>query len=252
MHAAALAAAGIGLTYEALDVDPDALGRVMESLRAEAAAGNVTVPHKESVFELCERTSDVARRTRAVNTFWCDGAALVGDNTDVAGFDAAARALCDGSPPRRVALIGAGGSASAVAAAVTAWPGSSLMIWSRTAARAAALSLRFAPARAEEDLPHALAGADLVVHATPVGLHEDRVLFDPALLPEGTAVLDLVYRRGPIEPPLVRAARAAGLRAADGRAMLVEQGALAFQRWLGIEPDRAAMWAALTRPPGGM
>ena len=66
---------------------------------------------------------------------------------------------------------------------------------------------------------------------------------DPAFLPPGADILDLTYRRG--ETPWVHACRARGLRAADGLAMLVEQGALAFERWFGAIPDREAMWKAV-------
>jgi hypothetical protein len=108
---AALRAAGIPLAYEALDVHPDALGNVLIQLRSENAAGNVTVPHKAAVAAACDRQTGTAIRTGAVNTFWCDGTRLVGDNTDVAGFRAPPSALgqepwtplgllCRRAPPR--------------------------------------------------------------------------------------------------------------------------------------------------------
>jgi shikimate dehydrogenase len=83
----------------------------------------------------------------------------------------------------------------------------------------------------------------MVVNATPIGLSGDDVPMDPASLRAGTLVFDLVYRRG--MTPWVLRARARGLPAADGMAMLVEQGALSFTRWFGVEPDREAMYAAV-------
>jgi shikimate dehydrogenase len=88
----------------------------------------------------------------------------------------------------------------------------------------------------------------LVVNATPIGLAgagDAEMPVDVNRLPRGADVLDLVYRPG--ETAWVRAARARGHRAADGLAMLVEQGALAFERWFGMAPDRPAMWAAVTK-----
>lgn len=85
-------------------------------------------------------------------------------------------------------------------------------------------------------------GASLVVNATPVGLDGSGFPVDPVLVAPGADVLDLVYRRG--ETAWIHACRARGLRAADGLAMLVEQGALAFERWFGAIPDREAMWKA--------
>jgi shikimate dehydrogenase len=81
------------------------------------------------------------------------------------------------------------------------------------------------------------------VNATPVGMRDDEHPVPIAALPPGAAVFDLVYRAH--ETAWVRAAREAGHRAADGEGMLVEQGALAFERWFGVPPDRNAMWKAM-------
>jgi hypothetical protein len=107
---AALAAAGISARYEAIDVSAAELPGVIRRLVQERAGGNVTIPHKEAVAALCTRRTAIAERVGAVNTFWCEAdGALVGDNTDVGGFDVAARALLDGdSAGRAVALLGAG------------------------------------------------------------------------------------------------------------------------------------------------
>ena len=99
--------------------------------------------------------------------------------------------------------------------------------------------------RAAESLRSAVRDADLVVNATPIGLHDDALPLPVDALGANAAVLDLVYRAG--ETAFVRAARARGLRASDGMAMLVEQGAAAFARWFGVEPDRSVMWEALGR-----
>jgi shikimate dehydrogenase len=110
--------------------------------------------------------------------------------------------------------------------------------------RARALASRFgAMVEVVSDVDAALDGAALVVNATPIGLHGDDVPVAVERIPDGAAVFDLVYRAG--ETAWVRAARNAGHRAADGEGMLVEQGALSFERWFGIEPDRNAMWSAL-------
>jgi shikimate dehydrogenase len=84
-----------------------------------------------------------------------------------------------------------------------------------------------------------------VVNATPVGLVDDAMPIDPSVLDAEVAVLDLVYRPG--GTAWVRAARARGLVASDGTTMLLEQGALAFERWFGVAADRRAMREALSR-----
>jgi shikimate dehydrogenase len=242
---AALAAAVIPLTYEALDVPPADLASIAGLLADARAAGNVTVPHKEGMLALCRRRTALAERVGAVNTFWTEDGALVGDNTDVGGFDFAVERLLQRRPERlTVALLGAGGAAAAVCAAVERWSGSRVLIVSRTQERAQQLAARFPETcTVVAGEAEAVASAHLLVNATPLGLEGSLMPVSPGAVPEGTAVLDLTYRRG--RTPWVRACRQRGLRADDGMPMLVEQGALAFARWFGVEPDREAMWRAV-------
>lgn len=247
MQTAALTAAGITVTYSALDVAPAQIAASINRLRMDGAAGNVTIPHKEVVFAMCSRVSDIARLARAVNTFWFEDGVLVGTNTDVGGFDHAVRelmALHHRPMPERVAIIGAGGAARAVAAAVSLWDGAEATIWSRRVDRAGDLAREYDCARAELDLASAVQGANLVVNATPIGLHDDLFPVSVDLLASGCSVVDLVYRPGATS--WVRAVRARGIIAIDGLPMLVEQGALAFECWFGVQPDRRVMWEAVT------
>lgn len=243
---AALSRAAIPLTYELLDVPRSALDDTLGLLRRQRAAGNVTVPYKELVHEQCDRLSQTARDVGAVNTFWTavDGA-FVGDNTDVAGFNAAIRQMYDGrAPAGEIALIGAGGAAAAALYAMKGWEGARVRVYSRTPARAERLVDRIgAVATVVDSAERAMQGAGLLVNATPVGLHDDATPIDMNALPPGIAVFDIVYRAG--GTALVRAAKARGHAAVDGSVMLVEQGAQAFERWFGIVPDRQAMWEAL-------
>jgi shikimate dehydrogenase len=243
---AALAHEQIGgnLRYEVLDIPLRALDETLESLAAVNGAGNVTVPYKEQVFERCDRLTPLARRVGAVNTFWFERGELVGDNTDVGGFQAAVAKLLGGSPRAlTVGVLGAGGAAAAVLAAAEEWPECSVLIVNRTPERADALCARF-PAIAQCcDVDRLAREAQLVVNATSVGLRDEALPIDPDRLRPDAAVLDLVYRAG--ETSWVRAARASGRSAADGLTMLVEQGALAFERWFGVPPDREVMWAAV-------
>jgi shikimate dehydrogenase len=242
---AALRAAGIPLVYETLDVAPDDLPRTVRSLRETNASGNVTIPHKEAFAALCARRSPIAERCAAVNTFWHENGELVGDNTDVGGVDAIALALLGSArATATVALLGAGGSAAAVLAAAERWGSAHVSVYNRNMDRARSLAERFPSVTSVADsIEHALEGAVLVVNATPVGLRDDGHPVPVEKLRPDAAVFDLAYRAG--ETSWVRAARDAGHRAADGEGMLVEQGALSFERWFGIEPDRDAMWRAM-------
>ncbi|HJQ09779.1 MAG TPA: shikimate dehydrogenase [Gemmatimonadaceae bacterium] len=242
---AALRAAKIPLSYEALDVEPADLRSVLRELRESKAAGNVTIPHKTAVHASCDKITDIAARVGAVNTFWFEAGKLHCDNTDVGGFDTAVKALLGGEPNHaRVLLIGSGGAAAAVLAAAEAWPDARVTIHARHPERAKKLARRFrAVASVETSLEAAAGAATLIVNATPIGQHDDDQPLGVELIQPGTAVFDLVYRRG--GTPWVKAAREKGLRAADGLPMLLEQGALSFQRWFGVEPDREAMRQSL-------
>jgi shikimate dehydrogenase len=242
---AALRAAGIHLAYEAVDVAPRDVRGLLRELKNVDAAGNVTIPHKAAVHASCDEMTDIAARVGAVNTFWFDSDRLHCDNTDVGGFDAAARALVgDEVAGARVVLLGSGGAAAAVLTAIEGWPNARAVIVGRNAERARALARRFRDvARVGKSADDAIAEATLVVNATPIGQQDDERPLDVKIIPRTAAVMDLVYRRG--GTPWVKAARKRGNRAADGLPMLLEQGALSFERWFGMEPDREAMRQSL-------
>ncbi|MFL5561054.1 MAG: shikimate dehydrogenase family protein [Gemmatimonadaceae bacterium] len=256
---AALDIAGLPLRYEALDVAPAELDAVLERLALEGAAGNVTAPHKVAVHDRCTALTPAARRAGAVNTFWFDEGTMHGDNTDVGGFRGAVAELLDGEPlPRIVTLLGAGGAAAGVCTAAEQWGATSVRVVARSRGSAHRLAARFPGLVAVADAidefadePRASGASKkastraLVVNATPLGLVEnDPLPADISSLPAGAFVLDLVYRRG--ETRFVQAARRAGHRAADGLTMLLEQGALSFERWFGFAPDRDAMRRSLS------
>jgi shikimate dehydrogenase len=244
---AALDAAHIPVHYEAVDIAPADFERALAGLRAMDTWGNVTVPHKERMFDACDDASPLAERVRAVNTFWLDGAGrLIGDNTDVGGFSAAVQTLL-GRPPRdlTVGVLGAGGAAAAVLAAVELWPDCYAHVHNRTPERARLLCERFRSIAQPIDDVGVVAGSDLVVNATAVGLHDEGFPLDPALVAPTSTAIDIVYRPG--ETAWVRALRSRRIRACDGIGMLIEQGALAFERWFGVAPNRSVMWEAVRR-----
>jgi shikimate dehydrogenase len=251
MHNAALAAAGIPLTYELLDVAPSELAAAFTSLASERAAGNVTVPHKTAAAMLMASVSTTAKRIEAVNTFrTSDEGTLSGENTDTFGFAALVRTTLNREPRAdHFALIGAGGAAAAVLATIEGWVGCSASVYSRNAMRAEHLVARFRDvARVETLTNHQDIRGDIVVNATPIGLATDDVPVSLERLERNAAILDLVYRRG--ETAWVRLARADGRIASDGLPMLLEQGAAAFEIWFGVQPNREVMWSALKQATG--
>jgi shikimate dehydrogenase len=242
---------GLPIVYEAVDVPPHALDNVVRRLVAARAAGNVTIPHKEAIARLCTRVDAVAERVSAVNAFRvAEDGALEGTNTDVGGFDALAREAGALRAGARVALLGAGGSAAAVLAALERWSGATVVLFNRTATRAAALASRFSIVETVASTPaQAVRDATVVVNATSLGLKDgDPFPAEIEHLHSAAVVLDLVYRPG--ETAWVKAARARGHAALDGFCMLLEQGALAFEWWLAIAAPRDVMREALAAAAG--
>jgi len=238
MHAAAFDALGLAAVYVSVRTGPDSVPRLMRALAAAGGGGNVTIPHKHVAAGAVEELRGAGLTLDACNTFWAEDGRLIGDNTDVAGVQAAVEELEVPQGPWLVA--GTGGSARAVAAAAAA-RGAAIALRSRSAVRAEAF-MQWAATRGVTE-----AAADdcvLAVNATPVGLADQAQPLSFDGLPALTAVLDLVYR--PAETAWVRSARGRGLRAADGRGVLVAQGAEALTRWFpGIRPPLAAMRSAV-------
>jgi shikimate dehydrogenase len=251
MQNAALAAKGVAVRYEALDVLPEDLPATLSGLSHVKAAGNITVPHKKAAMACMRVCSDTAHHTAAVNTFWGDGyGALDADNTDVAGFAAAVSDLLGEIPAGiRVAVLGAGGAASAVLSALDEWPGVTASVHARDLARGMSLRMRHsAVVRVCSMRDPCIEDATLVVNATSVGMVDDQLPVDLERMSPSAAVLDLVYGRN--ETPFVVAARERGHVAQDGLRMLLHQGVASFERWFGETPDRDVMWTALAGAAG--
>ena len=254
MMAAAFAAVGRAARYDALDVAPEDLAAAVAALRRAPWLGaNVSVPHKAAVVPLLDELRPTARRLGAVNVVVREGERLIGDNTDLPGF---ARALAALGPSlgRRAVVLGAGGAARAVVAALRD-QGLAVAVHNRSPARAhalvAALGGGVATVLADADLAAAVGEADLLVQTTTVGMAggPPGSPVPAGVLPAAGAVVDLVYR--PAITPLLRAARAAGLVVQNGLPMLVHQGAAAFEAWTGLPAPIDAMGRAAEAALGG-
>ena len=250
---AALRAAGLDGAYVALRCDSGDVAGLIRGLARAGGGGNVTVPHKEAAARAVERRTEAVEATGACNTFWLRDGEVWGDNTDVEGVTAAASALL-GRPLRgaRLLLLGAGGSARAVAYACVREGASKVVVLNRTPERARELIDRVSgdgPAFRLAPSPDEIASDafDLAINATSLGLRAgDPLPLDPRGPASVGAALDLVYSRTG-ETPWVRAMRERGIPAADGTEMLIQQGAAAFRRWWEMDPPIEAMRAALRR-----
>jgi shikimate dehydrogenase len=247
---------GIAGSYRNEAVPPDKFRDFVQSLAARGYAGaNVTLPHKEAALQWSQ-PDERARAVGAANTLWLDGA-LRSTNTDVEGFsdnlDAAVpgwdrnlgRNL--GRDLSKVVVLGAGGAARGVVYALLERGIAHIVAANRTASRAEALRERFG-ARvhpvAWSERNAVLGDAALVVNTTTLGMAgQPELSIDVGRLPGHAIVADLVYV--PLETPLLRAAKARGLRTADGLGMLMHQAVRGFLLWFGKKPEVTAELRAL-------
>ncbi|HEY3347849.1 MAG TPA: shikimate dehydrogenase [Nitrospirota bacterium] len=254
MHNAAFAATGIDCVYVPFHVRPDNLGDAVRGLKAMGFAGaNITVPHKESVIKFLDGVDVEAGRLGAVNTIVNEGGALIGYNTDGRGF---VRSLKEegGLDPdgKRVFVCGAGGAARGIGFALSSAGAAEISFFDvdkaklgrlvddingafgRTVAVAAGLD------------PDYIKERGLVVNATPLGMHAG----DPRPLPdgsfrEGQIVYDIIYN--PAVTVTMRQAEGAGARVQNGLGMLLYQGVLAFEHWMGVAAPVETMREALLK-----
>jgi shikimate dehydrogenase len=241
MHNAAFAALGLDWVYVAF---PVARGDGAAAVRAVPVLGlsglNVTMPHKADAAGACDDLGSEAAVLGAVNTVVDADGTLVGHSTDGDGF---LRALDDEGVAvdgRRALVVGAGGAARAIAHALGR-AGAAVTVAARRpdAARDAAALAPGGVTAGIDDV--AVDQFDVIVNATPLGMRGEPPPFDPAGLHAGQFVYDTVY---PTETPLLRDARARGVRAAGGLGMLVHQGALSFSLWTGVEAPLDIMRSA--------
>lgn len=226
MQNAAFEEAGVDACYLALDVAPGALAATLAGLKATNALGcNLTLPHKEAALTLMDEVDASARDAGAVNTVVFRGGRAIGHNTDGAGALDALREAGVRLPDARVLVLGAGGTAAALVAAMRGRV-KELVVANRTPARAATLGV---PTLPWERVGEALRNVDLLVNATSLGLKGETLPFSLASMMPGAAVLDCAYP----DTPLAREAQERGLLLVRGEAMLLHQGARAFELWTG-------------------
>ncbi len=228
---------GIDGAYIPLPIPPDNFSNAIQGLMAAGFAGaNVTIPHKVAAFQLSHEVDEAARIAGAVNTMTFAGGRISGSNTDSFGFLESLRDAGIRTPEGPALVLGAGGGARAVVAALRG-RGIAVTIANRSPEAAEKLARDLAPVRV---LPwHARAEAlgdhALLVNATPLGMsHQPRLELPLERANPALVVADLVYV--PLETPLLAEARLRELRCIDGLGMLLHQARPGFAAWFGIDP----------------
>ena len=252
LHGHWLARYAIAGHYVPLQIAPEDLEAALALLpRLGFRGANVTLPHKEAALALATNATPEARRIGAANTLVFTKAGIAADNTDAYGF---ACNILDHRPdwrPRTAAVIGAGGAARAVLAALLDRGATEVRLSNRTADRTARLAAEFGAAVHPVDWQarsEMLAGCDTLVNATALGMDgKPPLALSLDALPADAIVNDLVYT--PLETDLLAAARARGNTAIDGLGMLLHQAVPGFERWFRMRPSvDAALRQAVLAP----
>ncbi len=238
IHRAWLREAGFDATYEAMQVPGGELEAALETLKKRDLVGlNITLPHKLDAAKLSHDQSEIVQKIGAANTLTLlESGRWRADNTDVPGFLASlARAGHDDLAAKRILILGAGGSARAVAYALHS-QGADLAILNRTVEKAAAISKELTDERSAhgplDQYTDYSKDAELVINTLALGYSGDVLL-----LPEGAGryFVDISY--GAAAAGQLSEAQRRGWKTMDGLGMLIEQAAESFRIWFGVDPD---------------
>lgn len=231
-------ALGLDVDYRAVHVTPEGLAAYFAERKADPnwRGCNITVPHKVEALAHVEDRGDVRATIGAINTvIRAEDGALVGTNTDAAGFYAPLSGLDLAGQP--VTVIGAGGAARAILFALSRMSVGPVTVFNRNVLKGAALLSSFKLKGQALPIGAAVPPSALVVNATSLGMTGQPPLdLDLSALPEDALVYDIVY--APLETGLLAAARARDLDTIDGLEMLIGQAAVAFELFFGAEPPR--------------
>ncbi|UFJ38898.1 shikimate dehydrogenase [Brevibacillus humidisoli] len=242
MHNTAFTSKNLDYAYAAFDVSPHDLPNAVKAIRALGLRGvNVTIPHKVAILPQLDEIDPLAKRIGAVNTVVNENGRLIGYNTDGLGY---VRSLIEETnvdlAKQTVTLIGAGGAARAVACTLAESGVQEIRIINRSREKAEQLAgqLRLmTEARVVEqrEYQQAVEGGSLLINTTSIGMypHTDEMPIPAEWLHSGLIVSDLIYN--PLQTQLLAEAERAGAKAHSGVGMFINQGALAFELWTGIE-----------------
>jgi shikimate dehydrogenase len=250
MHNASFVADDLDYVYVCLDIEPDELPAAVRGLKALRLRGfNVTMPHKRAMVPLVDELDEEARVSGAVNTVVIEASGLRGFNTDGGGMVMACQEAGIELAGKSVLLLGAGGTAAAIAVAFGKAGIGELHIANRNVERAARLrdKLHGTGIKGLAIRPlNALPDAEIVINTTPLGMKAgDPMPVPPDYVRQGRAFCDAVYRPG-TQTHLVQLARERNVPIVAGDRMLLYQGVLAQKLWTGREPNVGAMDQAIS------
>jgi shikimate dehydrogenase len=239
LHNAAFEAAGLDWRFVAFEVAPGAAADAIGAMRTLGIGGlAVTTPHKADVAAAVDEVDVTAANLQSVNTVVLrDDGSTFGLSTDGDGFADSLEASGIGVDGLRVVVLGAGGAARSIVDALGRRQAAEVVVVNRDPDRGEHTA-RLAPQARPGSLAD-IAGADVLVNATSVGMGSEEIPVDTGVLHPGLTVVDIVYH--PLDTGLLRAASVVGARTLDGLGMLVHQAVRQQRAWTGLAPDPALL-----------
>lgn len=253
MHQGGYQAVGFEADYLRLKVETNDLPQAIQGLKALGFSGwNVTIPYKEKIIPFLDELTPEALGAGAVNTVKVEKGRLIGHNTDGNGFVRSLEEICPLKKEMQVVLLGAGGAAKGIAMALIPY-NVKIIILNRTYERAEQLAAWVNQQGGEAAAEAWGAGswlktADVVVQTTSVGLKQEQYPFSLKGISPQTVVVDIIFN--PWETLFLKDARELGCRTLNGAGMLLYQGALAWEFWLGGQAPVEAMKKGLLEAIG--
>ena len=233
---------GIAGSYEKREIPPDGLEQFIKSVRLGDYVGcNVTLPHKEHIAQYVDDVDPAAAKAGSLNTIYKENGRLKATSTDGQGFLANLQSHCPNYNPSNqpIVILGAGGSARAIANTLARHTTVEILIHNRTHSRAENIATTIgSPLRAvtPEQLNEALPRVGLVINTTSAGLTDTEKIGLPwSILDPHTIIADIVYT--PLITPLLREARSHGHPIVSGLGMLLHQAVFGFEKWFGFRPQ---------------
>ena len=234
--------AGIGENYGIKDIKPEDFSKELECFRNSKKGFNVTIPHKIAAFDMVDYRDDYTEKVGAVNTVKVENGKLYGYNTDGNGFIKALEKRGVTVKDKVVCILGAGGAVNSISVKIHLCGAKEIIILSRRKEQAEALCEKrgFGTADTLDNIEKF--DYDILVNATPVGMHPNEGRSPVTDFKHCEFVYDLIYN--PLKTEFLKKAEQKGIKHDNGLWMLVLQAAASFEIWTGTEPDKETLDSA--------
>lgn len=258
MQEAAFRHCNIDAAYHAFHVPKNNLEQAVQGMKGLGVKGlNVTIPHKVDIMNFLDEIDPLAEKIGAVNTIVHEDGRLVGYNTDGEGYMQSLRPIIEKpTSSLRVLMIGAGGAAKGVAMTMASYGVKELVITNRTLSKAESLARECGEFTDSAAIPIKLAQAkltefDIIINTTSIGMTPDidSMPLSLEMLGRNVIVSDLIYT--PYQTRFLLEAEKKGVKTLNGLGMFVNQGALSFEKWTGLEAPREIMKDVVMKELGG-